>query len=348
MPDPVRLSVAVFTVVGLAACAVSDSPDLAGGAGSTGPISTIEPTVPASIDAAARDVASTTAPPSTDPRPSDQDASPDTCAGPPTPRRTEAYRAVDGVAQESLSLDVYGIADASGCPAIVFVHGGGWRQGDKRGAGAADKAAWANADGRVFVSVNYRLAADPERAMWPVMGDDVAAAVAWVVDHAGELGIDPERIGLMGHSAGAHLAAIVATHPDLLVHHGHDRSVVSCLVALDSAKFDLTRDLPRADANIVANAFGDDPAVLADGSPKIQATEPGAPLADALLVTRGAARRQADTQAFADALESGGSADVTVHDASPLDHAQVNRNLGLAGDTTITPTVEAFLDRCLG
>jgi acetyl esterase/lipase len=269
------------------------------------------------------------------------------CDGEPIERVTEAYRTIDGVAPGRLSLDVHGVADAERCPAMVFVHGGGWRQGDKRGAGAEDKAVWANAAGWVFVSVNYRLAAEPERAQWPEMGDDVAAAVAWVADHSNELGIDPDRVAVVGHSAGAHLASIVATHPRLLDAHGHDRDLVRCLVSLDSAKYDLTRPLPGADAAIVANAFPDDPAARADGSPTIQAATSGAPLGDALLVTRGAAGRQADTEAFAAALTAGGAAEVIVHDASPLDHAQVNRNIGV-GDTAITPTLDAFLQRCLG
>jgi len=125
----------------------------------------------------------------------------DPAAGPPCPAAAGRdldlrYAERPGVDPRWLSLDVYRPVRSGACaaaPVVVWVHGGGWRQGDKRN-GAARKAARFNAEGWVFVSVNYRLtdASVPEadRVMYPDHNDDVAAAVAWLHDHAAEYGLD--------------------------------------------------------------------------------------------------------------------------------------------------------------
>jgi acetyl esterase/lipase len=102
-------------------------------------------------------------------------------------------------------LDVYLPRDATAKPIIVFWYGGGWERGDKsnyRFVGAT----LANA-GYVAVLPDYRL---HPQARFPAFIDDGAAALAWVVTHARELGGDPARIYVAGHSAGAHIAAMLA------------------------------------------------------------------------------------------------------------------------------------------
>ena len=103
-------------------------------------------------------------------------------------------------------LDVYALNDAKRAPVMVYVHGGGWRRGDKSAVGR--KAQFFTGLGWVLVSTNYRLLPEGKH---PTNVQDVAQALAWVHDHVAEHGGDPERIFLMGHSAGAHLAALVAT-----------------------------------------------------------------------------------------------------------------------------------------
>jgi acetyl esterase/lipase len=92
-------------------------------------------------------------------------------------------------------------------PAIVFIHGGGWRAGDKRAGyflqGALDYAA----KGYVGLSINYRLVDD---APFPAAVEDVRCAVRWLRANAGEYNVDPNRIGGYGNSAGAHLVAHLA------------------------------------------------------------------------------------------------------------------------------------------
>lgn len=113
--------------------------------------------------------------------------------------------AADSPAQK---LDLYlptGTA-AAPRPAIVVVHGGGWRGGDKqRGQWARIPAQYAS-DGYVAISVNYRLTGE---APWPAQIEDVKAAVRWLRAHAEKHAVDADRIGAYGNSAGAHLVSLL-------------------------------------------------------------------------------------------------------------------------------------------
>lgn len=95
-------------------------------------------------------------------------------------------------------------------PAIVFVHGGGWRSGDKRAANFLGPALEFAAKGYVCITVNYRLV---QEAPMPACIEDVKCAVRWLRAHAKEYGVDPERIGAYGNSAGAHLVAMLGLCP---------------------------------------------------------------------------------------------------------------------------------------
>ncbi|MBV8779661.1 MAG: alpha/beta hydrolase [Alphaproteobacteria bacterium] len=104
------------------------------------------------------------------------------------------------------TLDVYRpTAPAAQAPVAVFFYGGNWQEGDKaiyRFVGAALAA-----KGILTVIPDYRVY--PE-VRFPSFLEDGADAVRWTYDHAGEFGGDPHRIVLMGHSAGAHIAAMLA------------------------------------------------------------------------------------------------------------------------------------------
>ena len=98
----------------------------------------------------------------------------------------------------------FGLPDGS--PAIVYLHGGGWCAGDLDTHEGTCRLL-ADASECVVISVDYRLA--PEH-VFPAAVDDAVAAYRWVHDHAGELSIEPGRVGVMGDSAGANLAAVIA------------------------------------------------------------------------------------------------------------------------------------------
>jgi acetyl esterase/lipase len=96
-------------------------------------------------------------------------------------------------------------------PAIVIVHGGGWRAGSKKDLVYRDLLLDYAFQGYLTVSVEYRF--DQEVA-FPACIEDVKCAVRWLRAHAKEYNVDPDRIGAFGHSAGAHLVLMLAMSLD--------------------------------------------------------------------------------------------------------------------------------------
>ncbi len=109
---------------------------------------------------------------------------------------------------KTLTLDLFRPRERATRPApgIVFVHGGGWRQGSPRAFWR--QAAHLAALGIPGISVSYRFAPDHR---FPAQLEDVQAAVRWLRANAGTLGVDPTRIGAAGGSAGGHLVALLGT-----------------------------------------------------------------------------------------------------------------------------------------
>jgi acetyl esterase/lipase len=104
-----------------------------------------------------------------------------------------------------LLLDLYRPAKAEGrLPVVVWIHGGGWKNGSKDNC----PAVWLAADGFAVASINYRLIHD---AQWPAQINDCRDAVRWLRDHADKYRLDPAHIGAWGGSAGGHLVAILGT-----------------------------------------------------------------------------------------------------------------------------------------
>ena len=151
-----------------------------------------------------------------------------------------AYRDDPAADAEKHRLDLY-LPVGEGWPTVVFVHGGGWRTGDKNlSVGGAD--IYANI-GRYLARrgigaavINYRLL--PKVALAEQF-DDVARAVAWVHRRVDERGGDPARLFLMGHSAGAHLISRVVFDPALLDPYGLTPEAVCGVVAVSGAAYDL-------------------------------------------------------------------------------------------------------------
>jgi acetyl esterase/lipase len=246
-------------------------------------------------------------------------------------------------------LDVYPAAHGCPAPVVVWVHGGGWQRGDK-GNQMDDKVRLWNEAGYTVVSVNYRLT-DPNAAQtatepvrFPTHDEDVAAAVAWVHDHIADHGGDPERVALLGHSAGAQIAASVATDPTYLDAHGLGLDALRCVGVLDTEGYDVAATARTGNA-IYRAAFGDDPATWAAASP-IEHVIPGSGIPRFLVVERGTPRRRRAAEAFVTRLRDVG-VPVTVVDAGSLTHAEVNSEVGRRGDAVVTPPVETFLAECL-
>lgn len=109
------------------------------------------------------------------------------------------------------TLDVYLPAHAKDAPVVVFFHGGGWNSGDKdnyKFVGAALAG-----QGYIAVLPNYRLY---PQVKFPAFMHDAARAVAWVKSQLSSWPADPQRVYLMGHSAGAHIAALLALDGEYL------------------------------------------------------------------------------------------------------------------------------------
>jgi acetyl esterase/lipase len=119
-----------------------------------------------------------------------------------------AFAEHDGV---KLLGDLYRPEGAGNAPVLVGVHGGGWQLGDRK-----FYRHWGNylaKNGYAVFAIEYRLMRPGVRT-WPGAVYDCKAAVQFVRARADELGLDPERIALIGDSAGAHLAALVALAGD--------------------------------------------------------------------------------------------------------------------------------------
>src|SRR5580700_1701587 len=119
------------------------------------------------------------------------------------------YAVHDGV---SLLGDLYLPATGGSHPAMLFIHGGGFARGSKGGYGNT-WGPYLAARGIVVFAIDYRLST-PTQTTWPQALLDCKAALQYLRGDAAELGIDPERIGVGGDSAGASLAALIATTQD--------------------------------------------------------------------------------------------------------------------------------------
>ena len=122
---------------------------------------------------------------------------------------TDSYRRTDGLAygpDPRQQLDVYQPAGQStGAPMVVFFYGGSWSSGDRADYRFVGEALASR--GIVTVVADYRLS---PAFRYPVFVQDSASAVRWAFDHAAEYGADDKRVFVMGHSAGAYNAAMVA------------------------------------------------------------------------------------------------------------------------------------------
>jgi len=109
--------------------------------------------------------------------------------------------------REEHQIDIYVPKGTGPFPLVLIIHGGGWNAGDKAGAGLGMAMKLIPA-GYVVASVNYRFLRE---APFPAQIEDCFTALNWLRDHATAYKIDPNRVGVVGHSAGGHLTALLAT-----------------------------------------------------------------------------------------------------------------------------------------
>lgn len=237
-------------------------------------------------------------------------------------------------------LDVYTTKDAKARPVMLFIHGGGWRFGDKRGVQEKPRAFIDR--GYIFVSMNYRFHPD---VSFKEQAADVAAAIHWVKDHASEYGGDPRKLYLMGHSAGAHLAALVATDAQYLAAEKLKLSTISGVVLLDGAGYDVARQIKEAplkrSRDLYRTVFSENAETHAAASP-IEHVKRGTGIPRFLLIH--VAHRpdsKAQAESMAAKLKAAGVA-AKAHSASGKTHGSLNRELGTKDDAA-TEVVFKFL-----
>jgi len=253
------------------------------------------------------------------------------------PAGTRIVRDVAYGADPKQKFDVYAPKDVRNAPVIVMVHGGGWAFGDRRMSRVVtNKARHWLAQGFVFVSVGYRLlpAAPVED-----QAHDVAHALAAIQQRAATWGGDGGKVVLMGHSAGAHLVALVAASPTLATEAGAKPWRGSVL--LDSAAYDVGAVMRGRHFPLYDRAFGSDSARWDALSPLVQLSKAAAPVFAVCSSRRMESCPHA--QAFAEKARSlGGQALVQREDKT---HAEINADLGTPG--VYTDAVDGFL-RAIG
>jgi arylformamidase len=274
------------------------------------------------------------------PAPGPQAELPEASSAEPASTRSEYPYGTDPLQK----LDFWHATGKQSAPLIVFVHGGGWKRGDKRNATGAQKVEHLTKQGYAFASIDYRLVPN---ATVEQQAADVSAAVAWLRGHAAQLGIDAKRIVLMGHSAGAHLVALVGTDPQYLAAAGLSLSDLLGVIALDGAAYDVARqiaDSGRPMRATYAEAFSSDPARQRALSPTWQAAASRSPAFLILHIDR--ADGKAQSEALAQALmQAGTPAEVhAVSGTGLLGHLEINRSLG-SPDYAATAVVDEWLRR---
>lgn len=240
---------------------------------------------------------------------------------------------------ERQRMDVYLPAGTAGstakAPVIVMVHGGAWMVGNKAMPRVVENkvAYWVQQKGYVFVSVGYRLVlqADPLQ-----QARDVAAALAKAQGLAASWGGDPAKFILMGHSAGAHLAALLAASPALAREAGAKPWLGT--VALDSAALDLERIMQARHMRFYDKVFGADPAYWRSVSPSAVLAADATPMLLVCSTQRGDGPCPQARDFAAKAAAKGVRASVLPQD---LTHEQVNTTLGLPG--AYTEAVDGFM-----
>jgi len=236
-------------------------------------------------------------------------------------------------ADAAQTMDVFVPPEARDAPVIVMVHGGGWRLGDKTSPGVIEnKLKYWLPKGYILVSVDYRLLPTPVSDQ----AGDVAAAVAFAEKHATDWGGNGDRLILMGHSAGAHLVALLSADPSRVVSAGGHAWRGS--VVLDSAALDVAGVMSKPHPKLYDDAFGADPAYWASVSPTAQIKSGSVPMQLVCSLKR-PDDSCGQSKAFAAHLESRGK--VTPVAPQLLTHMEIDENLGLTGG--YTDAVQAFI-----
>lgn len=248
-------------------------------------------------------------------------------------------------AHERQVLDIYSPPSAKNRPVVFWIHGGGWQAGDKTSVQLKPQVFVEK--GFVFVSTNYRLL--PTVEMEAIIRD-VAKSLGWVHKHIAEHGGDPKRILVMGHSAGAQLAALVCADDRYLKAEGVPFNVLKGCVPVDGDTYDVPAIIETAETRRRVHGqpqpklghrekFGNDPKKHIDFSAVTHVAK-GKDIPPFLILhVADHPDNAAQAQRFGAVLKDAGLP-VTVFGAKETNHTRINAELGMPDD----PSTKALFD----
>ncbi|MEM7666910.1 MAG: alpha/beta hydrolase [Pseudomonadota bacterium] len=257
-------------------------------------------------------------------------------------RTAKADRTVIYGSDQRQQIDVYEPDDAvDDLPLVLHIHGGGWSFGNHKLV--QSKPTHFNQAEYYFASTGYRLMPD---APVEEQAKDIGAALQALRGQASAIGFDRDRIVVMGHSAGAHLAALVATDPQ---YAGDAFGAIKGVTLLDGAGYEIASSMADAEPqakNLYRDVFGEDAARHRALSPVTHVGGPDAPNWLALYVD-GRDRSKTQAELLVGELQAAGaSAEAVAIDGT--DHGRMNRELGTEAGAAQTQAVDAFLAKVFG
>jgi acetyl esterase/lipase len=255
-------------------------------------------------------------------------------------------------AHERQVLDVYAPNGAKNLPVVFWIHGGGWQTGDKTSVQIKPRVFTER--GFVFASTNYRLLPHVE------MGElirDVAKSLGWVHKNVAQHGGDPTRIFVMGHSAGAQLAALICIDDRYLKDEDVAFAALKGCVPVDGDTYDVPAIIMTAEIRQTVHGlplptfghrvkFGNDPAQHIDFSAVTHIAKGKGIPPFLILHVSGHPDVTAQARRLGTVLSEAG-VPAKVFGVEETTHSQINSNLGLPDDPA-TQELFKFLDQQLG
>lgn len=253
------------------------------------------------------------------------------------PAGARAIRDIAYGSDPAQRFDLYLPANARNAPVVLYVHGGGWHRGDKANPGLENKLRYWLPKGYAVISTDYRMvpvAAPLEQAR------DITRATAAAQRRAREWNLDASRFVLVGHSAGAHLVALLGAEPRLLAEAGARRPLG--VVSLDAGALNVPALMSqRRVPALYRDAFGGDRNGWLAASPYHRLARDALPM---LLVC--SSERRFPTSPCDEGREfarKGASLGVAMQVLpEDLDHGEINRDLG--APSAYTDQVGAYVD----
>lgn len=232
-------------------------------------------------------------------------------------------------------MDIYLPDNPVKAPVLVLVHGGGWKLGDKSSrAVIKNKVGHWLPKGFIVASINYRLLPEADPL---IQAQDVALALSYLQNKIMNWGGDPEKITLIGHSAGGHLAALLSANPARYQKLKPWRASV----ILDSAAMDVPTIMMNDHPRLYDQAFGADKQVWTSASPLHQLNRQAVPMLLVCSTQRDEACPQAE--AFVTAAKKVGAQTAIMRE--DLSHKEINVRLGV--DKNYTQRIDTFIQQQL-